>query len=107
MLTYGGAVLNLGSDAVPTLREVTLALYAHAGTKPRLLDVNATLARALVKGLAAIGRSPVEPQHLEIALRDYVFDTGRAKALLRWQPRKTDVESAIDAYDWLLSSPLS
>ena len=102
-----GAVVNLGSDDVPTLREVTLALYAHAGRTPRLIDVNATLARIVVRGLSALKLSPLEPQHLEIALRDYVFDNGLAKRVLKWRPRKTDIESAIDACEWVVSSGLS
>jgi len=95
-----GRVMNLGSDQVPTLREVMLALYDHAGKTPRLISLNATLARIAVKGLSVIGLSPVEAHHLEIALRDHVLDNGLAKAVLKWEPRKTDVESAMDAYDW-------
>jgi nucleoside-diphosphate-sugar epimerase len=102
-----GAVMNLGSDRVPTLRELTIALHQHAGTRPRLLNVNPTLARLVVRGLSALGLSPLEPQHLEIALRDYVFDTRLAKQILGWEPRKTDIDSAVDAYDWYLSSKLS
>jgi nucleoside-diphosphate-sugar epimerase len=98
-----GKVMNLGSDRVPTLREVTLALYAHAGRTPRLINLNATLARVAVKALAAVKLSPLEPQHLEIALEDHVFDTGLAKTILGWHPRKTDIESAVDAYDWYVS----
>jgi UDP-glucose 4-epimerase len=102
-----GAVMNLGSDDVPTLREVILALYDHAGRTPRLINLNATLARITVKGLSAIKLSPLEPQHLEIALRDYVFDNRLAKKVLKWRPRKTDIESAIDAYEWVVSSGLT
>jgi nucleoside-diphosphate-sugar epimerase len=98
-----GAVMNLGSDDVPTLREMTLALYRHAGHRPRLISVNATLARIAVKGLSAMRLSPLQPQHLEIALRDYVFDSGLARRVLQWRPSKTDIESAIDAYDWHVS----
>jgi nucleoside-diphosphate-sugar epimerase len=102
----GGAVMNLGSDDVPTLRDVTLALYDHAEKKPRLIGLNATLARIAVKGLSAMKLSPLEPQHLEIALRDHLFDNSLAKRVLGWKPRKTDIESAIDAYDWLISGGL-
>jgi nucleoside-diphosphate-sugar epimerase len=102
-----GAVMNLGSDDVPTLREVTLALYDHAGTKPRLISVNATVARIAVRGLSAIKLSPLEPQHLEIALRDHLFDNGLAKKVLKWSPRKSDIESAIDAYEWVVSGGLA
>lgn len=102
-----GAIMNLGSDDVPTLREMTLALYDHAGTRPRLISVNPSIARIAVKGLAAMGLSPLQPQHLEIALRDHVFDNGLAKRVLKWKPEKTDIESAIDAYDWVVSSGLA
>jgi nucleoside-diphosphate-sugar epimerase len=98
-----GAVMNLGSDDVPELREVTLALYDHAGTRARLISVNPTLARIAVKGLSAVNLSPLAPQHLEIALRDHVFDNRLAKEVLNWEPRKTDIQSAIDAYDWYVS----
>jgi nucleoside-diphosphate-sugar epimerase len=98
-----GAVMNLGSDDVLTLREVMLALYDHAGTKPRLISVNATVARIAVRGLSAMKLSPLEPQHLEIALRDHLFDNRLAKKILKWRPGKTDIESAIDAYEWVLS----
>jgi nucleoside-diphosphate-sugar epimerase len=96
-----GAVMNLGSDGVPTLREVVLALYARAGAKPRLIEVDATLARFAVKWLSAMKLSPLAPPHLEIALRDHLFDNGLAKRLLGWQPRWTDIESALDAFESL------
>jgi nucleoside-diphosphate-sugar epimerase len=95
-----GAVMNLGSDDVPTLKELTLALYAHAGKRPRFISVNATLARTVVRGLSAVGLSPIEPQHLEIALRDYVFDNRHAKEVLGWRPEKSDIESAKAAFDY-------
>jgi nucleoside-diphosphate-sugar epimerase len=102
-----GAVMNLGSDRVPTLRELTIGLHEHAGTRPRLLSINPTLARLVVRGLSALRLSPVQPHHLEIALRDHVFDNRLAKRVLKWQPRKTDIESAVDAYDWYTSEKAS
>ena len=72
--------MNLGSDDVPTLREVVLALYHHAGTRPRLIDVGTGVARIAVKGLSALKLSPLEPQHLEIALRDHLFDNRLASS---------------------------
>ncbi len=98
-----GAVMNLGSDDVPTLRELVSALYRHAGKKEKFISVNAALARAAVKLLSRMGISPLEPQHLEIALRDYVFDNTRAKEVLGWRPTRDDVETAVETYDWFVS----
>ncbi len=95
-----GAVLNLGSDNVPTLRAMAEALYKHAGKPPKFIIINAAVARAIVAVLAALHVSPIEPQHLEIALRDYVFDNSRAKEVLGWKPAKDDIQSSIVAYDY-------
>lgn len=97
-----GLVANVASDDVPTLKELALALYEHAGTRARFINVPAGLARAAVKALSRFGLSPIEPQHLEIALRDYVFDNSRARSVLGWRPTRNDTESAIEAYDWHL-----
>ncbi len=99
-----GLVCNIASDNVPTLRALAGALYAHAGTRPRFTSIPAGLARAAIRILSLLGISPLEPQHLEIALRDYIFDTARAKKELGWQPLKDDIEAAIDAYDWFMKS---
>jgi glyoxylase-like metal-dependent hydrolase (beta-lactamase superfamily II) len=48
--------------------------------------------------------SPIEPQHLEIALKDYTFDTTKIKTTLGWVPSRTDSQSACDTYDWYLES---
>ncbi len=96
----GALVANVASDNVPTIRELVSALFRYAGKKEKIITVPAGLARLLVRGLSAIKLSPLEPQHLEIALRDYVFDNTRAKTMLGWHPTKSDIESAIDAYEF-------
>jgi nucleoside-diphosphate-sugar epimerase len=96
----GIIIANVASDNVPTTRQLVEALFEHAGKKPKIISVPAWIARTLVKGLSAIKLSPVEPQHLEIALRDYVFDNTRAKKTLGWKPVKNDIESTIDAYEY-------
>ena len=100
----GALVANVASDNVPTIRELVSALFRYAGKKEKIITVPAGLARVLVKGLSAIKLSPLEPQHLEIALRDYVFDNTRAKTMLGWYPEKNDIESAIDAYEWFINN---
>jgi dTDP-glucose 4,6-dehydratase len=94
-----GLAMNLGSDNVPTLRAMAEALYKHAGKPPKFIIINASVARAIVTLLAALHISPIEPQHLEIALRDYVFDSSLAKEVLGWIPAKDDIQSSIAAYD--------
>lgn len=98
-----GTVMNLGSDNVPTLRAMAEALYKHAGKPPKFIIINASVARAIVAVLAALHISPIAPQHLEIALRDYLFDNSRAKEILGWKPAKDDIQSSMAAYDYQLN----
>ncbi|MEX2717338.1 MAG: NAD-dependent epimerase/dehydratase family protein [Candidatus Sigynarchaeota archaeon] len=99
-----GVIMNLGSDNVPTMREIIVALYEHAGKPVKITSFSPGVARLLVKLLHKLHLSPVEPQHLEIALRDYMFDTTLAKEILGWKPTKTDIESTIDTYDWYVNT---
>jgi nucleoside-diphosphate-sugar epimerase len=98
-----GMTFNLGSDDVPAMRDIAIALFKHAGKPVRLTNIPGGFARFIVKLLHPLHLSPVEPQHLEIALRDYIFDASLAKQKLGWIPTKTDVESAIDTYDWFMA----
>ncbi|TFG17937.1 MAG: NAD(P)-dependent oxidoreductase, partial [Promethearchaeota archaeon] len=99
-----GEIFNVASDDVPTLREMIVALYEYAGRDPKFFSASAGLLRFVVKILSAIHISPIEPQHLEIALKDYTFDSTKLKTTLGWQPTRTDSESACDTYDWYIDS---
>lgn len=101
-----GETFNLGSDDVPPFREVVKALYDRAGKDPKIRSLNPRLARFLVRVLHKLRLSPVEPQHLEIVLRDYVFDASKAKRVLGWRPKRGDVQSAVDTYDWYVTEVL-
>ncbi|MBN2157495.1 MAG: NAD(P)-dependent oxidoreductase [Candidatus Lokiarchaeota archaeon] len=99
-----GEIFNLGSDNIPTLREMVVALYEYAGKTPKFFALGAGILRFIVKILSFLHISPIEPQHLEIALKDYTFDTTKIKKILDWKPTRTDSESACDTYDWYINS---
>ncbi len=86
-------VFNLGSDDVPTLLQATRRLRDRLGSRSPIIPVPLALARAAFRLLLAIGRSPLEPEHVEIAFSDYVFDTQRAKRLLVWRPAMDNVDA--------------
>ena len=95
-----GAVLNLGADDVPTVRAQVDALIAHAGSRSRVVPVPAGLLRAGARVLTRLGLSPIVPEHYLLADRTFILDTARAKAILGWQPRCSNVRMTVDAYDW-------
>jgi len=95
-----GTVLNLGADEVPTVREQVDALIAHAGSRSRVVPFPAGCLRTGARLLTHLGLSPIVPEHYLLADRTFILDTARAKAVLGWQPRFSNVRMSIEAYDW-------
>ncbi len=92
-----GEVFNVGSESVPTLLEMTRRLRQEMGSRSPVTAVPPWLARAVFKLLLVIGRSPLEPEHVEIAFRDYVFDIEKAKRVLGWRPQMDNVRALLAA----------
>jgi len=96
-----GQAFNLGSADVPTIRQMVEQVLAHVGSKSRIVGVPAGLARAGVTMLRWVGRAPLEPEHLRIALGEYVFSIDKAQRVLGWQPRWHQVDAMLQTYAWL------
>jgi nucleoside-diphosphate-sugar epimerase len=95
-----GQAFNLGSAGVPTVREQVQALIDHAGSRSRIVSLNATLLRTAAKTLHRLGLSPLVPEHFLLADRDFLLDHKRAERVLGWVPRFTNTDMTAEAYNW-------
>lgn len=95
-----GGVFNLGAEEVPTVRAQVEALITHAGSRSRVLPIPAALLRNAGRVLDVVGLSPIVPEHYLLADRTFVLDVSRARQVLGWRPRFTNVGLTTDAYDW-------
>jgi nucleoside-diphosphate-sugar epimerase len=95
-----GAVLNVGSAEVPTVRGQVEALIAHAGTGSRIVPIPAALLRNAGRLLNVVGLSPIVPEHYLLADATFVLDLTRTQQVLGWRPRLSNVEMTVEAYDW-------
>lgn len=100
-----GETFNIGSEDVPSQLETFRRLRDRVGSRSAVIPVPPALLRVVGRALLAAGRSPIEPEHLPIALGDYVFDIRKAREQLGWRPAKGNVEALADAYEWLAASP--
>ncbi|MFI5398052.1 MAG: NAD-dependent epimerase/dehydratase family protein [Candidatus Binatia bacterium] len=96
-----GEAFNIGADAVPSQQQVFRELRTRMGSRSPVIPVPRSLLRGLFRFLLALGRSPLEPEHVPIALADYVFDIRKARDRLAWRPAKGNVDALADAYRWL------
>lgn len=98
-----GAILNLGAEIVPTVRAQVEALVAHAGSPSRIVPIPAGLLRAAARVLNVTGLSPIVPEHYLLADSTFVLDCTRARDVLGWRPRHTNVSLTCEAYDWYVA----
>lgn len=96
-----GEAFNIGSDAVPSQLDTFRQLRDRVGSRSAVVPLPRALLRVLLRGLSSLGRSPLEPEHIAIVLRDYVFDIRKARDRLGWRPAKGNVAALAEAYEWL------
>ena len=93
-----GRVYNIGAIDVPPLRQVAETLLECVGSQARVVSVPVSLVRVLTAVLRPLGKAPLTPEHLAIAIHDYVLDTSRAHRELGWYPRYGVVDALLDTY---------
>jgi nucleoside-diphosphate-sugar epimerase len=98
-MEYGKSdVFNVGSEDVPTLREVYEAVIEAAGTGARVARLPQRPAIAAMKLAHRMGVSPLGPYHYRMIAEDFVFDTARIRERLGWRPTRTNRQMMVEAY---------
>ena len=96
-------VYNIGATEFGTMRETLQALVDHAGTGSRVRSLPAGAARAAMRVAAGLGVAPFAPYHWLLYAESIWFDTSKAQAELRWQPRHSNASALVESYEWFLA----
>jgi nucleoside-diphosphate-sugar epimerase len=96
---------NVGAAEFGTVRGDLQALIDHAGTDAKLLPVPTAAIRAVLEPLNTIGRSPFSVWHWKSAPKPFYFDVTKTKADLAWEPRYSNAQALIRAYEHYLARP--
>lgn len=99
----GFHLYNIGSDDVPTLRDLYAAVIARAGTTARVARLPRAPAVLAMQVLHRLGLSPLGPYHYQMLAESFIFDTTRIKQELGWQPTKTNIQMLIESYEWYIA----
>ena len=97
-----GEALNIGAGTFGTVREDLVGLIAHAGSGSRLRPVPARPAEVVLRGLELAHLSPLAEWHYRTAHKDSFVSIDKARGLLAWEPRLSNVETLCATYDWYL-----
>lgn len=94
---------HVGSDNVPTLREVYQAIIDAAGTGARVASLPERPTLLAMKLAHRLGISPLGPYHYRMIAEDFIFDTTRIRERLGWHPTLTNQEMMVKAYQYYQS----
>ena len=92
--------MNIGADRYQTLNEDMQALFDHAGSGSRLWHLPARPGEMALRVLELARLSPLAAWHYGTMWRDSYVEVDRAKKLLDWQPKYSNAEALIRAWDW-------
>ncbi len=91
-------LFHVGSDDVPTLRELYESVIRAAGTKSRVAQLPERPAIAAMKLAHDLGISPLGPYHYRMIAEDFIFDTSHIRQRLGWSPTMNNSEMMVRAY---------
>lgn len=92
-------VFNVGSLNPPTVKELLSDLIKEANSKSFLVPTPAPLVKMTLGALDVIGKPLMDPEQYLIADETCVLEMSKAKKELDWQPKDTDSDLLIVAYN--------
>jgi nucleoside-diphosphate-sugar epimerase len=95
-------IYNVGSDNVPTMRQLYESLMKYAGKTSRLMSIPEGPTILALSILNKLGLSPLGPYHYRMLAANFVFDNSKIKRELGWQPTQTNVEILCSAYQYYI-----
>jgi nucleoside-diphosphate-sugar epimerase len=97
-------VYNVGAARFGTVVEDLEALVAHAGSRSRVTPTPAGPVKLALRALELARLSPLAAWHYETADKDSHVDISKAVRTLEWEPRFSNAETLVAAYDWYLEN---
>jgi nucleoside-diphosphate-sugar epimerase len=93
-------IFNVGSDAVPTLRDTYQYVIDRAESRSTVASLPRHITLAAMQLAHAAGLSPLGPYQYRMIAESFVFDTQRIKQRLGWRPTLGNAEMLFEAFDF-------
>lgn len=92
-------IFNIGSDNVPTIREMYQSVIDQAGTGARVASVPGAIAIPVLKAAHRLGLSPIGEYQFRMLTTDFTFDTAKIKHELQWAPTLNNSQMLLKAFE--------
>lgn len=96
--TNATGVFHVGSENVPSVREMYEEIIRRAGTKARVASLPRRPAIAAMRALSATGLSPLGPYHYRMIASSFEFDTTKLRETTGWRPTLGNTDILWQAY---------
>lgn len=98
----GFDIYNIGGDGVMTIRDLYQNLINCAGSKSKVVSLPASLTLGVLAILDKLNISPLGVYQYSMIGRTLYMDTTKIKKKLGWLPKKTNLNSFIENYQWYI-----
>lgn len=95
-----GKIYNLGSDDVPTQMEQTIKVKELAKLDCTVRHISSGKAKFLYRILRPFKLSYHTKEHVFYLLNNMLLDCQHAKAELKWEPEKTNIDIILETIRW-------
>jgi len=96
----GFEIYNIGADEILTLKEIYQKIIEFAGSKSKIVSLPNAPFLFLLSILDKLNFSPLGVYQYSMIGRSLYTDTTKIKKLLKWRPKKTNLDTFIDNYKW-------
>ena len=93
---------NIGAEEYSTVRADLEALVRHAGSGSKVTSIPGPVVKGSLQLLDLLRLSPLMDWQYKVADKPFYFDITKAKRVLGWQPKDSNVQMFTDSYDWYI-----
>jgi len=90
-------IFNIGADNPPPLKKQIKQIAKKLGLTKKYISLPAKPTKIFLHFLSKLGVSPFVPDHFEVMDKDIVMDCSKAKEILGWKPKISNVDMIVEA----------
>ena len=98
-LIEGSNTFNIGAEKFGTMYETIDALIEHTGSVSKIKNIDKNIFLNIAYFLSKINLIPLQEYHFKVYGKTIFFDISKAKKILNWKPKFSNIESIIASYE--------
>ena len=98
-LISGSNIFNIGAEKFGSMYETVNSVINHAKSNSKIKNIDKNIFLKTAYLLSKINLIPLQEYHFKVYGKSVYFDISKAKKILNWQPKFSNIESMIMSYD--------